>query len=100
LGGFSRRVFVFDPTSQQQLDKVVELSRIKQEGLQDVFLLTGIDREKGWEFLQEIERALGTYVYLIDQNAVQRLRIGSIPTVIVPEGRKLRNTEYAVEATR
>lgn len=95
-GGFHRRIFVFDPTDPKQFEIVSKISSTKQEGLSDIFLVTKVDRLKGWEFLQEIQNKLKSNVYLMDQSGIERLRVQRVPSVIKPEGRKMRVIEYPV----
>ncbi|MDT0618581.1 TrbC family F-type conjugative pilus assembly protein [Salinisphaera sp. P385] len=93
---FTRRVFIFDATDPRQIEYVIEQSETPLPGKLDVFITTAIDRDKGFDFITEVEDKLGMPIFLLKRDLAIMLRIRAIPSVVTGEGKRLRIQEVGL----
>lgn len=87
LRPFTQTVFIFDPTDKRQTNVILTIKdNIKTP--RATFLVTSMDREKGWTFYNEITDLLDAPVFYLTQDIKDRFLIEAIPSVITADGRK------------
>lgn len=87
LRPFTQTVFIFDPTDKRQTNVILTIKdNIKTP--RATFLVTSMDREKGWTFYNEITDLLDAPIFYLTQDIKDRFLIEAIPSVITADGRK------------
>ena len=87
LRPFTQTVFIFDPTDKRQTNVILTIKdNIKTP--RATFLVTSMDREKGWTFYKEITDLLDAPVFYLTPDIKDRFLIEAIPSVITADGRK------------
>ena len=91
---FGMRLVVFNPNREVEVEWVSALP--PAPGLKDIFMITELDRDKGWDHFNSIEDALDSPVYLITQDVHSRYDIRNSPTLVTADDSNFIVTEYAV----
>jgi conjugal transfer pilus assembly protein TraW len=94
---FNRLMIVFDGAIPEQIEKASEVA--KEAGTRrPVFLATGLNRERGWETLAEMEKRLSGPVYLLTPDLRERFAVEHTLSVVEAVGERFRIKEIAVRA--
>jgi conjugal transfer pilus assembly protein TraW len=89
---FRQRLVVFDATRPSQVEAARRLGR-EADGRRVVFLATRLDREAGWQRLQDLESALGAPAFLLTPDLRDRFGLEFVPSVIDAGDRVFRVRE-------
>lgn len=92
----TRRVIVFDARDPKQLAIVRELRKKPLPNKLDVYITTGVDREKGWDQHAEISQEFTSPLFLLNPDLKTMLRLRAVPSVITAEGKELVIQEIKV----
>ena len=93
---FTQRLIVFDARDPDQV-VFARHAALEVGGNRLVtFVSTGLDREKGWEALRDVQNELRGPVYLLPNDLAQRFGIERVPSVIDADGARFRVKEVAV----
>lgn len=89
---FTSRLVVFDPLRPAQV--AVAQAAGRAVGLRRViYLVTRLDRQRGWQDLHDLETRLGQPVYLLTADLAERLQLQRAPAVVEAAGPRLRVEE-------
>lgn len=92
MRAFTLRVVVFNPTRKAEVDWVKQLAPVP--GIEDMYLITALDRADGWKQLESIENALDAPVYLLQPDIRQRFELRSTPSVVTADKRHFIVEEF------
>ena len=80
---FTKKIVVFNATRKNEVDYVISLQRqSKKEGHGLILMTTEVQRDTGWEHLQEVQSHFDYPVYMLNANIAKRFHIMHTPTVI------------------
>lgn len=96
---FDFALMVFDPLDQKQ----VEIARHKAEQLLDdpsisqvIYLATQIDRDKGWDFFNDLTDQLDAHVFLLTPDIISRFELRHVPSIVTADDKHFVITELEV----
>lgn len=95
LRPFTQTLIIFNPTSKKQLDLILSLK--EQITTPKVFLVTEMDRVKGWDFYKEITDLLDAPVFYLTPDIRTRFDIEKVPSLVTAKGRMFITKEVAIE---
>ncbi len=80
---FTKKIVVFNATRKNEVDYVLSLQRqSKKEGKGLILMTTEVQREAGWEHLQEVQSHFDYPVYMLNANIAKRFHLMHTPTVV------------------
>jgi conjugal transfer pilus assembly protein TraW len=80
---FTKKIVVFNATRKNEVDYVISLQRqSKKESHGLILMTTEVQRDTGWEHLQEVQSHFDYPVYMLNANIAKRFHIMHTPTVI------------------
>lgn len=80
---FGMRLVVFNPNIEAEV--VWAKSLPEQPGLRDIFMITELDRSKGWDHFNEVEDQLDSQVFTLTQDIYSRFDIRFSPTLVTAD---------------
>lgn len=96
---FDFALMVFDPLDQKQ----VEIAKHKAEQLLDdpsisqvIYLATQIDRDKGWDFFNDLTDQLDAHVFLLTPDIISRFELRHVPSIVTADDKHFVITELEV----
>jgi conjugal transfer pilus assembly protein TraW len=79
---FTLRVVVFDARDGRQVETARRLVQETPAGRRPMVLLSGFDRNTGWDGFDSLQQRLGVPVYLLTQEIRSRVKLERVPAVI------------------
>lgn len=96
LRPFTHTLIIFNPTSKKQLDLVLSL-KDKVTTPNTTFLVTEMDRVKGWDFYREVTDLLDAPVFYLTPDIKARFNIERVPSLVTAKGKVFITKEVAIE---
>lgn len=96
LRPFDFALVVFDPTDRKQREvaKIKMHELLKTEGINQVhFLVTQIDREKGWDFYNELSDELDAHIFMLNNDIISRFHLEATPSIVQAKDKQFMVTE-------
>ena len=93
---FHQRLIVFNPQSERQIGKVRDLFQ-KDPSRRNTLIATEMDRLGGWQTFENLQKVLGSRVFLLTPEIRKRFKLKSSPSVIEAEDHRLRIHEIGME---
>ena len=93
---FTQRLIVFDARDPDQVAFARQAALEVGGNRLVTFISTGLDRERGWDALRDVQNELRGPVYLLPNDLAQRFEIERVPSVIDAERARFRVEEVAV----
>jgi len=87
-------LFIFDGLSDVQRELVKEKVKIAKGNIG--LLVTGIDKDKGLDFIGDLRREFKRPVYLVQQRMIQRFQIQHVPTQVYLGNGNITVNEYGI----
>ncbi|WP_197488458.1 TrbC family F-type conjugative pilus assembly protein [Methylomonas koyamae] len=94
---FTQRLVVFDATQSDQV-AAAEREGKAVTGRPVTYLITGLERDKGWQAFNALEERLGQPVFLLTADVRQRFNLEAVPSVVEQDGTRIKVREIAVSA--
>lgn len=92
---FTQRLVVFDATQPAQV-AAAEREGQAVAGRPVTYLITGMDRDQGWQAFNALEERLGKPVFLLTAEVRQRFNLEAVPSVVEQDGNRIKVREIAV----
>jgi conjugal transfer pilus assembly protein TraW len=96
---FHQTLIVFNPMRPQEIRWIKAF--IPSEPHRRLTLMaTHVDRSRGWKGFEDLQKQIGSRVFLLTPDIRKRFRLSATPAVIDAEGRAFRIREIAMEVQR
>lgn len=93
----TKTILIFNGRDARQVRRVDEIARdARARGRGVILITTGVDREDGWRWLDNMETTLQGPVYLLQSDLVERFKLQHVPSVISANGNRLQVRELAL----
>ncbi|ATG92588.1 TrbC family F-type conjugative pilus assembly protein [Methylomonas koyamae] len=92
---FTQRLVVFDATQPDQV-AAAEREGKAVTGRPVTYLITGLERDQGWQAFNALEQRLGQSVFLLTADVRQRFNLEAVPSVVEQDGMHIKVREIAV----
>ena len=89
---FNMRLVIFNPNRKAEMEWVGSLE--KAPGLNTIYMATELDRESGWDHLEEVESGLDSAVYLLTPDVSTRFELRHTPSLVTSDGRHFVVDEF------
>lgn len=94
--GQEMTLFFFDPLSEKQVALVKEQRKSSRGQLQ--YLMSRIDKDKGFQFISDMSKEFKQQVYLMQSRMIERFQIRHLPAQVYLGNGKIVVKEYGIAA--
>lgn len=95
---FGMRLVIFNPNLEHEVQWAKGLEPVP--GLKDMFIITEVNRQKGWDHFNDVEDALDHPVYLLTQDVHSRFEIEHTPSIVTADEEAFIVREFSLAKAR